>query len=171
MSSAVVGVGDQHLLDKTEPLVYAPSMNIQEILQVLPHRYPFLLLDRMEEIVLGHSAVGIKNVTANEPCFMGHFPENPIMPGVLIIEALAQTSAALVMRTMNITHHDHLVYFMSITDARFRKAVRPGDRVRLQVHQRHNRGMVWRFFGQACVDGAVMAEATYTATIVKREEP
>lgn len=141
------------------------DLTISSIMKILPHRYPMLLIDRLEQIILGESAVGIKNVTCNEPFFMGHFPENPVMPGVLVIEALAQTSAALVMNTLNITTDDHIVYFMSISDARFRRPVYPGDTLELRVKKVHCRGYVWKFEGQACIKGNVATEAVYTAMI------
>jgi 3-hydroxyacyl-[acyl-carrier-protein] dehydratase len=142
------------------------SLDIGQLLKMLPHRYPILMIDRLEEIVTDHSAVGIKNVTANEPFFQGHFPERPIMPGVLIIEAMAQTAAALVVHTIGNTVEGRLVYFMSVENARFRKLVVPGDQLRVHVERIHNRGNVWKFKGEAKVEGVVCAEAIYTAMIV-----
>ena len=142
------------------------SLGIDEILKMIPHRYPMLMIDRLEEIVIDHSAVGIKNVTANEPFFQGHFPGKPIMPGVLIIEAMAQTAAALVVYTIGDDVKGSLVYFMSVENARFRKMVRPGDTLRVHVERIHKRGNVWKFKGEAKVNGVVCAEATYTAMIV-----
>jgi 3-hydroxyacyl-[acyl-carrier-protein] dehydratase len=142
------------------------SLGIDQILRMLPHRYPILMIDRLEEIVADHSAVGIKNVTANEPFFQGHFPERPIMPGVLIIEAMAQTAAALVVYTIGANVEGSLVYFMSVENARFRKMVVPGDTLRVHVERIHKRGNVWKFKGEAKVNGVVCAEATYTAMIV-----
>jgi 3-hydroxyacyl-[acyl-carrier-protein] dehydratase len=142
------------------------SLGIDEILKMIPHRYPMLMIDRLEEIVIDHSAVGIKNVTANEPFFQGHFPGKPIMPGVLIIEAMAQTAAALVVYTIGDDVQGSLVYFMSVENARFRKMVRPGDTMRVHVERIHKRGNVWKFKGEAKVNGVVYAEATYTAMIV-----
>lgn len=142
------------------------SLDIDQLLKMLPHRYPILMIDRLEEIVIDHSAVGIKNVTANEPFFQGHFPDRPIMPGVLIIEAMAQTAAALVVYTIGNRVEGRLVYFMSVENARFRKLVRPGDQLRVHVERIHKRGNVWKFKGEAKVDGVVCAEATYTAMIV-----
>lgn len=143
-------------------------LSIEEILDVLPHRYPMLLVDRLESVLLGERAVGIKNVTMNEPFFTGHFPQKPVMPGVLMIEALAQTAAVLVMRTLGMSHRDHLVYFMSISEARFRKPVYPGDTLQLVVEKKHQRGPVWKFYGAACVNEQIMAEATYTAMITSK---
>jgi 3-hydroxyacyl-[acyl-carrier-protein] dehydratase len=142
------------------------SLGIEQILKMLPHRYPFLMIDRLEEIVLDQSAVGIKNVTANEPFFQGHFPEKPIMPGVLIVEAMAQTAAVLVVNSIGKEVEGSLVYFMSVENARFRKMVVPGDQLRVHVERIHKRGNVWKFKGEARVDGVICAEATYTAMIV-----
>ena len=141
-------------------------LDIQRILEVLPHRYPFLMVDRVEEVVRGESAVGIKNVSINEPFFQGHFPGSPVMPGVLMIEAMAQTAGILVIETLGPEMEGRLVYFMSVENARFRKPVRPGDRMRIQVVKRHARRLVWKFDGTCAVDGEVVAEATYTAMIV-----
>ena len=142
------------------------TLGIDQILRMIPHRYPILMIDRLEEIVIDHSAVGIKNVTANEPFFQGHFPGKPIMPGVLIIEAMAQTAATLVVYTIGDNVEGRLVYFMSVESARFRKMVVPGDQLRVHVERIHKRGNVWKFKGEAKVNGVVCAEATYTAMIV-----
>ena len=144
------------------------TLDIQRILEVLPHRYPFLMVDRMEDVVRGESAVGIKNVSINEPYFQGHFPGAPIMPGVLVIEAMAQTAGTLVIETLGPEMEGKLVYFMSIENARFRKPVRPGDRMRIEVVKRHARHLVWKFDGVCKVDDEVVAEATYTAMIVDK---
>ena len=142
------------------------TLGIDQILRMIPHRYPILMIDRLEEIVIDRSAVGIKNVSANEPFFQGHFPGKPIMPGVLIIEAMAQTAATLVVYTIGDNVEGRLVYFMSVEDARFRKMVVPGDQLRVHVERIHKRGNVWKFKGEAKVNGVVCAEATYTAMIV-----
>ena len=142
------------------------TLDIDQILKMIPHRYPMLMIDRLEEIVIDRSAVGIKSVSANEPFFQGHFPGKPIMPGVLIIEAMAQTAAALVVYTIGDNVEGRLVYFMSVEDARFRKMVVPGDQLRVHVERIHKRGNVWKFKGEARVNGALCAEATYTAMIV-----
>src|ERR1700733_9819523 len=142
------------------------TLDIDEILKMIPHRYPMLMIDRLEEIVIDRSAVGIKNVSANEPFFQGHFPGKPIMPGVLIIEAMAQTAATLVVYTIGDNVEGRLVYFMSVESARFRKMVVPGDQLRVHVERIHKRGNVWKFKGEAKVNGVVCAEATYTAMIV-----
>jgi 3-hydroxyacyl-[acyl-carrier-protein] dehydratase len=140
-------------------------IEVDEIMQMIPHRYPFLLIDRVKEIVLDSSAVGIKNVSINEHFFQGHFPDHPIMPGVLLIEAMAQTSAVLVIKTTGKVS-GKVVYFMTVDKARFRKPVRPGDQVQLSVEKIRSRGNVWKFRGKAIVDGQLMAEATYSAMIV-----
>ncbi len=132
----------------------------------IPHRYPFLMIERMTDIVLGDSAVGIKNVSVNEPHFQGHFPGEPVMPGVLIVEAMAQTAAVLVMETIGASEHGKIVYFMTIENARFRRPVRPGDCLKIHVKKQHHRGQVWKFSGEAKVDGKVVAQASYSAMIV-----
>jgi 3-hydroxyacyl-[acyl-carrier-protein] dehydratase len=142
------------------------SLDIDQLLKMIPHRYPMLMIDRLEEIVTAHSAVGIKNVSANEPFFQGHFPTRPIMPGVLIIESMAQTAAALVVHTIGNRVEGRLVYFMSVESARFRKLVIPGDQLRVHVERIHKRGNVWKFKGEAKVNGVICAEATYTAMII-----
>ncbi len=142
------------------------TIEVEEIMQMIPHRYPFLLIDRVSELVLDESAVGVKNVTVNEPFFQGHFPDHPIMPGVLLIEAMAQTSAVLVIETTGKVAGS-VVYFMTVDNARFRKPVRPGDQVKLHVEKVRSRGNVWKFKGEARVDGKLMAEATYSAMIVE----
>lgn len=138
-------------------------------MEMIPHRYPFLMIDRVEDINLDVRAVGIKNVTINEPYFQGHFPGHPVMPGVLIVEAMAQTAAVLVVATMGEEAEGKLVYFMSVDQARFRKTIGPGDRVEIHVEKQRNRGNVWKFTGKAIVDGALMAEAVFAAMIVDGE--
>jgi len=135
------------------------------IMRMIPHRYPFLMVDRIVNISPGSGAVGLKNVTINEPQFQGHFPNYPIMPGVLIVEALAQTAAVLVVHTLGPEAEGKLVYFMSIDNARFRRPVVPGDQLRLEVQKDRSRGPVWRFNGTASVDAQVVAEATFAAMI------
>ncbi len=149
----------------TETQSAGRTVDIDEIMEMIPHRYPFLLIDRVVDMVIDESAVGIKNVTFNEPFFQGHFPGHPIMPGVLIIEAMAQTSAVLVIETTG-KKVGSVVYFMTVDQARFRKPITPGDQVRLVVTKLRNRGNVWKFRGEAMVDGKLMAEATYSAMIV-----
>jgi 3-hydroxyacyl-[acyl-carrier-protein] dehydratase len=141
------------------------SVDIQRILEMIPHRYPFLLIDKVVDIAADESAVGIKNVTMNEPQFTGHFPQQPIMPGVLIIESMAQTAAILVVQTLGPDAEGKLVYFMSIDSARFRKPVVPGDVMHIHVTKKQSRGPVWKFESQVKVDGTVVAEATIAAMI------
>ena len=143
------------------------SLSVMQIQRLIPHRYPMLLVDRIEKIVLNESCVGIKNVTMNEPFFVGHFPEQPIMPGVLIIEAMAQTAGALVCHSLNFADAKKAVYFMSIEEARFRKPVFPGDTVLMHVQCVQHRRQVWKFKGEAKVNDAVHAEAIFTAMIAE----
>lgn len=143
------------------------DLDIDQIRKVLPHRPPFLLIDRMTDLDGDKSGVGWKAVTINEPYFVGHFPDYPVMPGVLIVEALAQTAVALVMWASGRTVGNGLVYFMSIEKARFRRPVRPGDMLRLPVRLVRRRGPVWRFEGKAYVGDALCAEAEYTAMMVE----
>ena len=143
-----------------------PMADSERIKQMIPHRYPFLLIDRVVNMKVGESAVAIKNVTCNEPHFPGHFPTQAVMPGVLIIEAMAQASAVLVVETMGLEGEGKLVYFMSIDEAKFRKPVVPGDRMYIEVEVVRNRRNVWKFRGIAKVDGKVVADANYSAMIV-----
>lgn len=141
-------------------------LDTDQIMQMIPHRYPFLMIDRIVDIVPDKSAVGIKNVTINEPFFQGHFPGHPVMPGVLIIESMAQTAGVLVVLSSGKQSEGKLVYFMSVDQARFRKPIVPGDSVRIRVEKQRNRGNVWKFKGEARVNETLMAEATFTAMIV-----
>lgn len=145
------------------------DLDIQGIMERIPHRYPFLMIEQIQDIVLGQSAVGIKNVSVNEPHFQGHFPDQPVMPGVLIVEAMAQTAAVLVMETLGHNAHGKIVYFMTIENARFRRPVKPGDRLEIHVKKQHHRGQVWKFSGEAKVGGKVAAQASYSAMIVDSE--
>ena len=140
------------------------------IQQILPHRYPFLLVDRVGEIDGTSRAVGIKNVTMNEPHFQGHFPGNPIMPGVTIVEAMAQTAAVMVGTTLGLTDGNMLIYFMAIDGCKFRRKVVPGDQLRMEVTTLRGKpgGKVWRFRGVATVDGEMAAEAEFTAMMDNR---
>ena len=147
------------------------TIDIKGIMGAIPHRYPFLLIDRMVDVVLGQSAAGIKNVSVNEPFFTGHFPNHPVMPGVLIIECMAQTAAVLVVETLGPEARGKVVYFMSIEGAKFRKPVVPGDQMRVEVVKQRQRGPVWKFEGTAKVDGAVVAEAVFSAMIMERAAP
>src|SRR6266568_6818770 len=143
-----------------------PDLDIERIRAMIPHRYPFLMIDRVVEIVPDESAVGIKNVSINEPYFAGHFPQRPVMPGVLIIEAMAQTAAVLVVQTLGHEAEGKLVYFMSVDNARFRRPVVPGDTLHVRVAKQRHRGNVWRFEGRAEVRGQLMAEAVFAAMIM-----
>jgi 3-hydroxyacyl-[acyl-carrier-protein] dehydratase len=142
------------------------TIDIERIMELIPHRYPFLMIDRVIDMVPDQSAVGIKNVTINEFFFQGHFPRKPVMPGVLIIEAMAQTAAVLVVETLEGAAAGKLVYFMTIEDGRFRKPVAPGDTLYIHVTKVRNRGNVWKFLGEAKVDGVLMAEARFSAMIM-----
>lgn len=142
------------------------SVGILKIKEMIPHRYPFLLIDRVDNIIKDEGAVGLKNVTINEPFFEGHFPRQPIMPGVLIVEAMAQTAAVLVVETLDGEAAGKLVYFMTVDEARFRKPVTPGDQLRIHVTKTRSRGAVWKFEGKAMVDGKLVAEAKFAAMIM-----
>ena len=155
-------------MDSTPSGETVPDIDILRIMELIPHRYPMLMVDRVVEIVPDVSAVGIKNVTVNEPAFQGHFPERPIMPGVLIVEAMAQTAGILVVRTLGPEAEGKLVYFMSIDNARFRRPVTPGDSMRIHVQKLQHRRNVWRFSGEAKVDGTLCADATFAAMLVDR---
>ena len=141
-------------------------LDVNDIMRMIPHRYPFLLIDKMKNIVSGERAVGVKNVTINEPFFVGHFPEKPVMPGVLIIEAMAQTSGALVVHTLGDEAEGKLVYFMSVDKAKFRKPVGPGDTIEILVVKTQARRNVWKFDCVATVDGVKVAEALVQAMIM-----
>ncbi len=143
-----------------------PSVDCAQIQQMIPHRYPFLLVDKAVNLESGKAAVGIKNVTINEGFFAGHFPKQAVMPGVLIVESMAQTAAILVVHTLGPESEGKLVYFMSVEEARFRKPVVPGDQLHIHVTVDRHRGNVWKFKSEAKVDGCKVAEATYTAMIM-----
>jgi 3-hydroxyacyl-[acyl-carrier-protein] dehydratase len=147
------------------------TVDINGIMERIPHRYPMLLIDRVIDVVPNEGCTGIKNVTVNEPFFQGHFPNHPIMPGVLIIEAMAQTSAVLVMDALSgVSSKTHVVYFMTIETARFRKPVVPGDQLHIKVRKERQRGNVWKFRGEAFVDNVLCAEAIYTAMLLPNGE-
>ncbi|MCH7485982.1 MAG: 3-hydroxyacyl-ACP dehydratase FabZ [Proteobacteria bacterium] len=143
------------------------TLDVNRIKELIPHRYPFLMIDKLVDVVPDVRATGIKNVTFNEPYFQGHFPNRPIMPGVLIIEAMAQTAGVLVMETIGAEAEGRLVYFLSIDSARFRKPVTPGDRLHVRVEKIRNRGDVWKFKGEAKVEETLMAEAVFSAMITR----
>ena len=142
------------------------DLDIDAIQRMIPHRYPFLMIDRVVEVTAETSAVGIKNVTVNEPYFAGHFPGRPVMPGVLIIEAMAQTAAALVVASIGAAAEGKPVYFMTIDQARFRRPVLPGDQLRIKVVRQHKKLSVWKFLGQATVADRLAAEAVISAKIM-----
>jgi 3-hydroxyacyl-[acyl-carrier-protein] dehydratase len=143
------------------------SIDISEVLARIPHRYPFLLVDRAEDYRAHQSIVGIKCVTVNEPYFLGHFPGNPVMPGVLIVEALAQTGAVLMSKTLNVDVEGKTIFFMSVDNCRFRHPVRPGDVLRMPVEVVRSRGGVFKFKGQAFVGDKLAAEAEFAAMVVE----
>ena len=145
-------------------------IGIEKILQSLPHRYPLLLVDKVVSLEVGRKIVAIKNVTFNEPHFMGHFPNHPIMPGVLIIEAMAQAGALMVTAAPDFKAEEKLVYFMSIDGAKFRKPVIPGDVLELHVEAVQNRGAVWKLSAVAIVSGQKVSEAQLSAMIVDKEK-
>ncbi len=154
--------------DTTAEGTVMEAFDIAQIMESIPHRYPFLMVDRVVEVRLNHSAVGVKNVTINENFFQGHFPSRPVMPGVLIIESMAQTAAVLVVRTLGPSANGKLVYFMTVDSAKFRRPVGPGDQLRIHVVKERQRQNVWKFQGTAKVDGVVVAEAVYSAMILDR---
>jgi 3-hydroxyacyl-[acyl-carrier-protein] dehydratase len=142
------------------------SADIVRLLKLLPHRYPFLLVDKIVDMDRDESATGIKNVTINEPFFQGHFPSFPVMPGVLLVEGMAQTAGALCVHNLGEVYEPQLVYFMGIDRAKFRRPVVPGDTVHYHVKKLRSRGRAWRFSCEARVDGRLVAEAEISAMIV-----
>lgn len=142
------------------------EIDIVRVMEMIPHRYPMLMVDRVIEVVPNVSAIGIKNVSANENYFQGHFPRRPVMPGVMIIESMAQTAAVLVVHTLGDAAAGKLVYFMSVDQVRFRRPVTPGDQMRIHVEKIHHRRNVWKFFAQARVDDRACAEAEFAAMIL-----
>ena len=140
----------------------------RRIMEMIPHRDPFLMIDKVVDAVKNERATGIKKVSPEEYYFRGHFPARPVMPGVLIIEAMAQTAAVLVVHTLGPESEGKLVYFMSVDNARFRKPVVPGDCLHIHVAKQRNRGNVWKFQGEAKVDGQLCAEAVFAAMILDR---
>ena len=144
----------------------ATEIDILRVMDMIPHRYPFLMIDKVIDVIANDSATGVKNVSINEHFFQGHFPQRPVMPGVTIIEAMAQTAAVLVVHSLGPDSEGKLVYFMSIDDARFRKPVFPGDTLYIEVTKRHSRANVWKFGGAAKVNGTLVAQATFAAMIL-----
>ena len=145
-------------------------MDVVEIQKLLPHRYPFLLVDRVLEYTPNEKLVGYKNVTLNEPFFGGHFPGHPVMPGVLILEALAQACALLAYQSAKLEPSKLVVYLMAIDGAKFRKPVVPGDRLTLTASVIKQKGQIWKQRGEATVDGTLVAEAEFLATVVERDK-
>ncbi len=141
-------------------------IDIDRIKELIPHRYPMLLVDKVKEIEPGETAIGYKNLTIDEPYFQGHFPDYPVMPGVLIVETMAQTAAVLAVRALGEDAEGQVVYFMSIDNARFRKPVVPGDALELHVQKIRSRGAVWKFEGKAMVGDKLCAEANFSAMIM-----
>ena len=164
MNDATTGAAPETTLDAT-----MTSVDILRIMEMIPHRYPMLLVDKVVEMKPRVSAVGIKNVTINEPYFTGHFPTQPVMPGVMIVESMAQTAAVLVVHSLGKASEGKLVYFMTIDEARFRKPVTPGDQMHIHVAAIKQRGPVWKFEGKAMVDGKLAAEAIFSAMILDRK--
>jgi 3-hydroxyacyl-[acyl-carrier-protein] dehydratase len=142
------------------------QVDVQRIMEMIPHRHPFLMIDKVVDMVANERATGIKNLSINESFFQGHFPARPVMPGVLIIEAMAQTAAVLVVHTLGPASEGKLVYFMSVDNARFRRPVFPGDRLDVHVTKQRHRGNVWKFEGRAKVGDNLMAEAVFAAMIL-----
>jgi len=153
-------------MSNMDALTEFQTADIERVLELLPHRYPFLMIDKIIEMNGDISGIGIKNVTINEPFFSGHFPGKPVMPGVLLIEGMAQTAGGLVINNLTSAGNE-LVYFMSIDKARFRKPVLPGDTVRFHVHKIRSRANVWKFKSEARVEGVLVAEAEITAMITE----
>lgn len=147
----------------------AEFIDVMKIQGLIPHRYPFLLVDRIIDLQEGVSALGVKNVTFNEPHFQGHFPSYPIMPGVLIVEAMAQTAGALVVKTLGPKAEGKIVFFMSIEEAKFRKPVVPGDCLHIDVQVLKGRGAIWKFKGEGKVNDGIHAEAVFTAMIMNED--
>jgi 3-hydroxyacyl-[acyl-carrier-protein] dehydratase len=157
-------------MSRKAPVSEAPTeIDITEILARIPHRYPFLLVDRCEDYVPSQSIVGIKCVTANEPFFQGHFPGYPVMPGVLIVEAMAQTGAVLMSKSLDIDVGGKAIFFMSLDNCRFRAPVRPGAVIRLAVEVTHSRRDIYKFKGRALVGDKVAAEAEFAAMVVETQ--
>ena len=148
----------------------ATTADLERIKRMIPHRYPFLLIDRVDDIHVNESATGIKNVTANEPHFQGHFPDKAVMPGVLIVEAMAQTAGVLVVETLEMIDQGLLVYFMTLDKTRFRRIVAPGDRLELHVKILRGRGKIWKFWGEAKVGDEIAAEAEFSAMIITPDD-
>ncbi|MEL6977293.1 MAG: 3-hydroxyacyl-ACP dehydratase FabZ [Pseudomonadota bacterium] len=146
------------------------ELDVEQITRMIPHRYPFLMIDRVRQLAPRRSAIGVKNVSINEPHFQGHFPVRPIMPGVLLVEAMAQTAAVLVVHSLDMIDKGKLVYFMTVDNTRFRKPVVPGDVVELHVTVLKTRGPVWKFSGEARVGETACAQSEFSAMIMDPPE-
>lgn len=158
------------IIEETSDVAEAESgvdVGYQEVLKRIPHRYPFLLIDRGENWIKNKSMVGIKNVTFNEPFFNGHFPENPVMPGVLIIEALGQTGAVLMSKSLDVSVEGKTIFFLGVDGVKFRSPVRPGDQLKLHVEVVRHRGDVFKFRGEAKVNGKLVCESEFSAMVVE----
>jgi 3-hydroxyacyl-[acyl-carrier-protein] dehydratase len=153
-------------MDVTTELPTVAEIDITRVMQMIPHRYPMLMIDRVIDIVPDVRATGVKNISINEQYFQGHFPQRPVMPGVLIIESMAQTAAVLVVQTLGAAAEGKLVYFMTVDDARFRRPLTPGDTAYIHVVKQRKRGNVWKFRGEAKVGDTLCAEATFSAMIL-----
>ena len=154
------------MIDPTPSADRGVRIETKQIMEMIPHRHPFLMIDEVVDVVANERAIGIKNVSIDENYFKGHFPTRPVMPGVLIIEAMAQTAAVLVVHTLGPKSEGKLVYFMSVDNARFRRPVFPGDRLDVHVVKQRHRGNVWKFEGRAKVGTNLMAEAVFAAMIL-----
>lgn len=156
--------------DATETAAVSAGVSVDyaEVLRRIPHRYPFIMIDRGEDFIPTRSMVGIKNVTYNEPYFTGHFPGNPVMPGVLLIEAMAQTGAVLMSKSLDIDIENKAILFASIDAVRFRSPVRPGDTVRMPVEVVRYRGELFKFRGEAYVGDKIVCEAEFAAMLVEK---
>ena len=153
-----------------ESQMVGPSVEIAEIMERLPHRYPFLLIDRCEDYRPGESIIGIKCVSVNEPYFQGHFPDNPVMPGVLIVEAMAQSGAVMMSKTLDVDKRGKTILFMTLDNVRFRLPVRPGDILKMHVRTLRVRGDIYKFRGEASVNGKAAAEAEWAAILIENRK-
>lgn len=156
-------------MDEAKKETELSAVDINKIMKLLPHRYPFLMVDRIVEMDGDRSGIGIKNVTANEPHFQGHFPDFPVMPGVLLIEGMAQTAGAICVHGLGEEYTPRLVFFMAIDKAKFRRPVVPGDQVRYHVRKIRGRGRAWRFHCEGKVEGQIVAEAEISAMVLDKE--
>lgn len=163
---AAGGGGEAGAMSESATATKLGAVDIHRIMQMIPHRYPFLMIDKVVDLETGMSATGIKNVTINENFFQGHFPSRPLMPGVLILESMAQTSGVVVVDSLGPEMEGNLVYFLSVENCRFRKPVMPGDQMRIYVARQHKRGNVWKFGCIVKVDDQVVAEAKVSAMLM-----